>query len=49
MRTLYKPGVQRQLRVKDTAFDRKLLEEELHAVAAVDIVDKNDALSLDEL
>lgn len=43
------PRVQRQLRVEDTALDRELLEEELDAVRAVDVVDEDDTFALNEL
>ena len=43
------PGVQRQFRVEDTAFDRELLKEQLEAITPVDVVDEQDALALDEL
>jgi hypothetical protein len=38
-----------KLRVKDTAPNTKLLKKEFQSVASVDIANKNDAFSFDQL
>lgn len=43
------PRVDGEFRVEDTASDAKLLEEELQAVTPINVANKDDALSLDQL
>lgn len=42
------PRVERQLRIEHSTLDAELLEEQLNAVPAVRIVDKDQALPLDQ-
>ena len=42
------PGVQRQFRVQHTTLDRELLEEELETVAAIYVVDEQNAFPFDQ-
>lgn len=42
------PRIQRQLCVKNTSLDTKLLKEELEPIRSIDVVDEEDAFALDE-
>lgn len=42
-------GIERQFRVENTTFDGELFEEEFEAVAAIYVIDEEDALPPDKL
>jgi hypothetical protein len=44
-----RPGIQRQLRVQNTALDHELLQKELKAIRAVHVIHEENAFALDEL
>ena len=43
------PGVERQLGVEHTTLDRELFQEQLQSITTIDVVDEDDAFTLDEL
>lgn len=44
----YSPGVEGEFRVKDTALDRKLFQEEFKTVTTVYVVNKENAFAIDK-